>query len=66
LSGTTTTGLTILVLFFIIISKAKDLKNIISIDGPLEIFKHNGLIFNRGQVLDILDFMDKIAKLLSE
>ncbi len=45
-------------------SKNKRHQNIISIDEALEIFKRNGLIFNRGQVLKI--FMDKIAKLVVE
>jgi hypothetical protein len=43
-------------------SKTKDFKNIISTDEALEIFKRNGLIFNQDQVLEILDFMDKIAQ----
>jgi len=47
-------------------SKVKDFKGIISIDEALEIFKHNGLIFNREQVREILEYMDKIAKLVVE
>ena len=47
-------------------SKVKDFKGIISIDEALEIFKRNGLIFNREQVREILEFMDKIAKLVVE
>ncbi|MGY4386222.1 hypothetical protein ACVWYN_003272 [Pedobacter sp. UYP24] len=47
-------------------SKTKDFKNIISIDEAFEIFKCNGLIFNRDQVWEILEFMDKIAKLVVE
>ncbi|GAA3984592.1 hypothetical protein GCM10022246_40420 [Pedobacter ginsengiterrae] len=47
-------------------SKVKDFKNIISIDDTVEIFKRNGLIFNREQVREILEFMDKIAKLVVE
>ncbi len=47
-------------------SKVKDFKNIISIDEALEVFERNGLIFNREQVREILEFMDKIAKLVVE
>lgn len=47
-------------------SKVKDFKGIISVDEALEILKRNGLIFNREQVREILEFMDKIAKLVVE
>lgn len=47
-------------------SKGKDFKGIISIEEAMDIFKLNGLIFNREQVREILGFMDKIAKLVVE
>lgn len=56
----------ILVFYILPMSKVKDFKNIISIEEALEIFKRNGLIFNREQVREILEFMDKIAKLVVE